>query len=92
MILDLLIEKANRCLPATVKAFAQFPMPWEGEDGVLHEPLPDMVLMRIRRDPLGETMVYVDAMVSESDAQLSDQDFNERIVKPMLAVLESNQA
>lgn len=87
----LIAEKANRCLPAGFKAFSQFPMRWQDEDGVWHEPAADAIAMRVRRDPLGETMTYVDALIHEADEGMPDDAFKERIIAPILAAFEQHE-
>ena len=83
---ELLAEKANRCLPPGFKAFTQYLLPYQDMDGNWHEPLADNVGMRIRRDPFNEALPFVvDALVIESDEQMPDEHFRERIIRPMLA-------
>ena len=89
---DQIVKKANRCLPAGFKAFGQFPLPWQDEDGVWHEPAADAIVMCVRRDPLGETPTRVDAMLHEADVGIPDDAFKERIIAPILAALEQHES
>lgn len=94
MITDQIAAKANRCLPAGFKAFAQFPISganWINEKGDLVAMPSDTIALRVRRDPLGDTMTYVDVLVHEREAQSTDQEFAKRVVEPMVAALEHHK-
>ena len=76
--------KMRRLIPDEMRAHAVFPLPWEDEDGIWHEPAKDAIAIRIANASL-----VVDAYVRGDDLDMPDELFSDRIMKPMLACLDS---
>lgn len=85
MITDLIADKANRCLPAGFRAAAQFPLPWMDGNGDWQPPS-DAIALQVRND---DACVHV--FIREADEALSDSDFTQRVITPILSAFEQSQ-
>jgi hypothetical protein len=81
---DAMREKISRLIPAEMRAAVCVPLPWEDEFGEWHEPAVGVLAVRISTTD----HKVVNLLVSDSQTDVPDQIFAERVVKPALAVLE----
>lgn len=81
---DAMREKVSRLIPAGMRTAVHVPLPWEDEFGEWHELAVDVLAVRISTTD----HKVVDMLVSDSQIDVPDQIFLERIVQPALAVLE----
>lgn len=79
---EVIVRRFSRYMPPAVTLRASVPMPWQDEEGEWHDPPEDAIVLRV-----SSRSHVADAVIVSEDIGMTDEQFQQRILGPMLALL-----